>query len=199
MSKLFLVLSMSASAEDFNLVGESCACKDLVNNKGYGNCLIEWPANKGLGCYIIKENSNCSDAKPSITTGLEDELWSNEACEKRPDGKSPENPGSERPVLRSQNNYAQNGDVCMQPRMRRSIIRCRSAIESIRFFFDGESCVSFAYGGCGASQNHFTSLEECKDRCPGISENDTSKIECVVNKDCGDKAYCDNSICRGLR
>ena len=36
-----------------------------------------------------------------------------------------------------------------------------------RFHYDQrlEKCIEFIYGGCGASDNHFLSIEECEDTC----------------------------------
>ena len=74
-------------------------------------------------------------------------------------------------------------DICELPR---DIGPCRALIP--RFYFDGESCVSFNYGGCFGNSNNFKTLQECESRCQAPTTTTTIKPVpdiCTLDKEVG--------------
>merc|ERR1719187_1622283 len=57
-----------------------------------------------------------------------------------------------------------SGRDCSAPPSRQG--RCRAAF--VRFTYEQGVCREFTYGGCGASDNLFVTLEECQAFCSGI-------------------------------
>merc|ERR1719402_1016503 len=61
-----------------------------------------------------------------------------------------------------------SGRDCSAPPSRQG--RCRAAF--VRFTYEQGVCREFTYGGCGASNNLFVTLEECQAFCSGIRVRD---------------------------
>ncbi|EYC17032.1 hypothetical protein Y032_0031g2240 [Ancylostoma ceylanicum] len=43
------------------------------------------------------------------------------------------------------------------------VIRCAASFR--RYYYDGNKCVSFTYGGCGETPNNFRTKQECENMC----------------------------------
>ncbi|XP_077538142.1 uncharacterized protein LOC144150174 isoform X2 [Haemaphysalis longicornis] len=56
--------------------------------------------------------------------------------------------------------------VCYEPK---KVGVCRAAIT--RWYYDGQRCRKFIYGGCGANGNNFETKQACKKKCGGKSRN----------------------------
>lgn len=47
---------------------------------------------------------------------------------------------------------------------------CRAIMP--RFYFNGDKCESFIYGGCEGNGNNFKTIEECQQRCGSTSSSE---------------------------
>ena len=52
---------------------------------------------------------------------------------------------------------------------------CRAGIP--RFYFSGDECKEFLYGGCEGNENNFKSLEECQQKCAKESSEESEQSE----------------------
>lgn len=52
---------------------------------------------------------------------------------------------------------------------------CRASMD--RFYFNGDKCERFIYGGCEGNKNNFKTVEECRQKCGSGSsvESDSSE------------------------